>query len=138
MFLHTKDRGKVHSSLHQKFEYMALLSLLMPISFQNCKCSMNSCPYCLPCIFTQTYTLTPHPLSPTTNFKCEQTSCCQLLICTAMSARISKYEISVVLGFELVRKKTITCLKEFQGCSYALLTLQNLPGSQQKNQLLIS
>lgn len=37
MLLHTKGRGKVHESLHDKFEYMTLLSLLMPsdlISFK--------------------------------------------------------------------------------------------------------
>lgn len=35
----TKDRDKVHASLHQKLEYMAFLSLLMPsypISFEKC------------------------------------------------------------------------------------------------------
>jgi len=66
-----------------------------------------------------------------TNFKCKQTSCCQLFTCMAMSPRNPKYGVTVVLGFAQVRKKTVTCFKEFPGCSYTLLKLQKLPGSQE-------
>lgn len=94
------------------------------------KCSLNTILSWLPCIFTQTRIHTNTPLSLKYYFQMQANQPLLLFICMAVSLRILKYGITVVLGFAQVLNEIITCFKEFWGHSYSFFKLHKFPETQ--------